>query len=440
MAIQFPPKFLWGSATASYQIEGAAHADGRGLSIWDTFSHTPGKVINGDTGDVACDHYHRYQEDVALMADLGLQAYRFSVAWPRIFPEGTGTINQAGLDFYSRLVDELLEHGITPNLTLYHWDLPQALQDQGGWENRAVIDAFVRYADVVSRHLGDRVPTWTTFNEPWVVAAVGYGFGAHAPGLTNPLAALQVGHHLLIAHGQAVQALRANGVQQVGIVLNLAHVDPASDSPEDAAAAQRWDGFQNRWLLDPLFKGGYPADLFTLLPPPQQEPGDQAIIATPIDYLGVNYYSRSVIEASDEGFFGSRQISVPGSPVTAMDWEIYPHGLFQLLTRLSREYTQLPLYITENGAAFDDQVVDGQVHDEDRRAYLQGHFEAAQQAIAEGVNLRGYFVWSLLDNFEWAYGYSKRFGIIYVDYATQQRIPKDSALWYKQVIQANGLR
>ncbi|MEP7291363.1 MAG: GH1 family beta-glucosidase [Chloroflexota bacterium] len=437
MAVQFPKDFMWGTATASYQIEGAFDEDGRLPSIWDTFSRTPGCVTNGDTGDVACDHYHRYREDAALIADLGVQAYRFSIAWPRVIPQGTGEVNQAGLDFYSRLVDELLERGVTPHLTLYHWDLPQALQDRGGWANRDSVAAFVNFADVVSRKLSDRVPFWTTINEPWCVAFLGNLLGDHAPGLRDLQTAVDVSHHVMLAHGEAVSVLRGNGASQVGIVLNPTHVEPYTDTPADRAAAWRQDGFINRWWLDPLFKGSYPLDMLEWMGEPPIQSGDMDKICTPLDFLGVNYYQRSVTAAGEDSLLKAREVK-PEGEYTAQNWEVYPPGLYYMLKRIWRDYNPPPLYVTENGAAYDDELVDGHVHDERRRAYLQAHFEQALKAREEGVDLRGYFVWSLMDNFEWAYGYDKRFGIVHVDYATQQRTLKDSALWYKGVIRNNG--
>ena len=442
--LTFPEGFLWGAATASYQVEGAADADGRGVSIWDTFSRTPGKVVNGDTGDVACDHYHRYREDVELMARLGLKAYRFSVAWPRILPQGTGAVNQAGLDFYDRLVDALLAKGIEPFATLYHWDLPQKLQDDlGGWASRDIIEPFVHYADVVSKRLGDRVHHWMTHNEPWVVAFLGYGTPVHAPGAASWPDAVKASHHLLVSHGQAVPVLRANGDARtrVGIVLNLSWVDAASSSPEDQAAARRFDGYLNRWFLDPLFKGEYPEDMLALyrdFPPPVQA-GDLATITTPIDFLGVNNYSRAVVGAGDAPVLKIASVR-PEGEYTEMDWEVYPEGLYRLLVRVHQDYAPRALYVTENGAAFADEVSpDGKVHDPRRVAYLQGYIAQAHRAIQEGVPLKGYFVWSLLDNFEWGYGYTKRFGITYVNYETQQRILKDSGEWYAGVTRQNGV-
>ena len=446
---RFPDNFLWGAATAAYQIEGAVHEDGRGPSIWDTFSHTPGKVHNGDTGDVACDHYHRWQEDVALMKRLGLQAYRFSIAWPRILPEGTGAINPRGLDFYDKLVDALLAANITPFVTLYHWDLPQALQDQGGWTNRETANAFAEYAGIVVHRLGDRVKHWITLNEPWVSAFMGHALGEHAPGLQKYPAALQAAHHLLLGHGLAVPRIRdAAPDSQVGITLNLSPAIPLSDSQEDRDAVQRFDGFLNRWFLDPVFGRGYPEYMVSLYSifSPKLNGGDPQTIAAPIDFLGINYYFPIAVRAASIlknplrfETLTPEDATKMGLDLTAMDWPVVPQGLSDLLQRVQRDYNPPAIYITENGAAFDDEVIDGDVHDERRIAYLREHFKAAHQALEAGVPLRGYFVWSLLDNFEWAHGYSKRFGVVYVDYATQQRIPKASAEWYRQVIAANAV-
>ncbi len=440
--LAFPDGFTWGAATASYQVEGAAEADGRGPSIWDTFSRTPGKVVNGDTGDVACDHYHRYREDVALMASLNLKAYRFSTAWPRILPAGDGPVNPAGLDFYSRLVDELLAQDIEPYITLYHWDLPQALQDRGGWGSRTMVEAFTNYADVVTGHLGDRVKNWVTHNEPMVFTFVGYGMGRHAPGLTDFPLAIQTTHHVLLAHGQAVPIIRQNVAgAKVGIVLNMSHVMPDSDSPEDVAAAQRQDGMLNRWFADPVFKGSYPADILEMMGEnaPEIQPGDLEAIRAPLDFLGVNYYARQVVKhGGDPPVF--IETVVRDEEVTAMGWGVYPDGLYELLKRVRDDYAPPALYITENGAVYDDAVgPDGTVDDPQRLSYIRRHLAACHRAIAEDVPLRGYFVWSLLDNFEWAYGYTKRFGITYVDYETLARTLKASGQWYGTVVAANGL-
>jgi beta-glucosidase len=431
----FPADFVWGAATASYQIEGAAHEDGRGESVWDRFSATPGKVRNGDSGEVACDFYHRYPGDVGLMADLGIDAFRFSIAWPRVLPDGRGPINPAGLDFYDRLVDELLARGIEPFATLFHWDTPQALEDAGGWPARETAEAFVEYAEIVAARLGDRVRHWMTHNEPWVHAWIGHSWGEHAPGRTSERDAVAAAHHLLLAHGWAVDAIRrAAPGAQVGITLNLSHTYPASATPEDEAAALEVDGGSNRWFLDPIFRGAYPADLVERneLVAPLVQDGDMAAMAAPIDFLGVNYYFRFVI---GEGAEGPRMVRDPEAPQTDMGWEVYPDGLHAVLTRLAREYEPPAIYVTENGAAFGDvRLHDGQVHDPERTAYLDSHITAVGRAVEAGVPVKGYFVWSLLDNFEWAYGYAKRFGIVYIDYPTLERVPKDSFYWYRDLI------
>ncbi len=438
----FPKGFVWGAATASYQIEGAAREDGRGESIWDRFSHTPGKIFNGDTGDVACDHYHRWREDIGLMRELGLSAYRFSIAWPRVLPDGRGQVNDAGLDFYDRLVDGLLEAGIAPWVTLYHWDLPQPLEDGGGWPNRETADAFVTFADVVSRRLGDRVNRWITLNEPWVSSFLGYQTGVHAPGRKDLTDAVAASHTLLLAHGRAVPAIRANNEDaSVGITLNLSPTYPASPDPADAAAARRYDGYLNRWFLDPIFGRGYPADMLGTYGSraPRLEPGDLDTIAVPIDFLGVNYYFPTYLAASDEEPLGFVQAPQEGER-TAMGWPVAAESLEGLLIRLDREYTALPIFITENGAAYEDPAPsEGRVPDPARTRYLADHLAAARHAIAAGVSLRGYFVWSLLDNFEWAFGYDRRFGITHVDFTTQQRTIKDSGRWYARTVRQNDL-
>jgi len=430
----FPKNFIWGAATAAYQIEGAWQQDGRGESIWDRFSHTAGRVLNDDTGDVACDHYQRYREDVALMKQLNLQAYRFSIAWPRILPAGTGEVNLKGLDFYDRLVDSLLEAGITPYATLYHWDLPQALQDKGGWGNRDIVNQFADYTSIVVKHLGDRVQNWMTLNEPWVAAFLGHRSGEHAPGLRDEKLALQVSHHLLTAHGAAVDVVRAQAPgAKVGIVLSLSNIESANGTPEEMAEAEvAWQA-DAAWFLDPLFKGRYPATTWAKYGAlaPETQPGDLELISRPTDFVGINYYFRVLIGANGR---------VPGSEYTDMGWEVHAPGFERVLLRLNKDYELPPILITENGAAFQDEVgIDGRIHDARRINYLQTHLNAVARAIAQGVNIQGYFVWSLLDNFEWAYGYSKRFGIIHVDYASQRRTPKDSALWYAQSVTQNAL-
>ncbi|WP_433388007.1 GH1 family beta-glucosidase [Micromonospora sp. KLBMP9576] len=456
--LRFPENFVWGAATAAYQIEGAATDDGRGQSIWDTFSRTPGKVHHGHTGDVACDHYHRYADDVTLMAELGLAAYRFSVAWPRIQPDGTGPVNPRGLDFYDRLTDALLARGIDPIVTLYHWDLPQTLQDRGGWTNRETAEHFATYATAVHGRLGDRIRTWTTLNEPWCSAYLGYGNGVHAPGEQDPGAAFAAVHHLLLGHGLAARALRAGGAQTVGITLNPADVRPAdADSAADVAAAHLVDGLQNRIFLDPLLRAAYPDDVrehvARIVEPTFLRDGDEKLIAAPIDLLGINYYQPTYVagradgagSAAYPGTAGAVEFLPPVGPLTDMGWMIEAAGLTRLLERIATDYPGVPMMITENGAAFPDKAgADapngaGQVLDDDRIAYLDGHLRAAHEAISRGVDLRGYLVWSLLDNFEWAEGYRRRFGIIHVDYLTQRRTPKSSARWYQEVISRNGL-
>lgn len=439
--MRFPDDFLWGAATSSYQVEGAALEDGRGECIWTRFSHAPGNTYNGDTGDVACDHYHRYRQDVALMAELGLQAYRFSISWPRVIPQGTGATNPAGLDFYDRLVDELLAHHIEPFATLYHWDLPQALQDRGGWENPDSIGWFCDYAALMTQRLGDRVRHWITQNEPWVVAFLGHYFGRHAPGKRDLAAACRVAHNVLLSHGAAAPLIRQHVPQaRVGITLDLIDIQPASSSPEDVAAAQREDGFRNRWFLDPVFRGRYPDDIVgrlgTALEGIDLTSVSQA--AVPLDFLGINYYSRNVVAASPYGLLNTQPVPMNGRPHTSMGWEVYPEGLYHVLVRVTHEYGPPALYVTENGAAFDDPPpVDGVVEDPQRQAYLEAHCQACEQAIAQGVPLKGYFAWSLMDNFEWAEGYRMRFGLVYVDFATLERIPKRSALYYRDLIAAH---
>ncbi|MGD0054776.1 MAG: GH1 family beta-glucosidase [Acidimicrobiales bacterium] len=459
----FPPGFLWGTATASYQIEGAVHEDERGASIWDTFAHRPGAVWNGDVGDIACDHYHRVGEDLELMRQLGVGSYRFSVAWTRIQPDGKGPANQAGLDFYRRLVDGLVERGIEPTLTLYHWDLPQALEDQGGWVVRDTAERFAEYVDIVAHALGDGVTRWITLNEPWCSAWLGYGSGRHAPGIHDLARAAAANHHLLLAHGLAVPILRAAAPEtEVGITLNLGVLRPGTDHEEDVAAAQRADGNLNRLFLEPVFHGRYPEDMldhYAGLSPGFSvvRDGDLAAIATPLDFLGVNYYFPGTVmdaarasEARAAGYFvplseqfpDLRVISLetPGSETTSMGWEVDASGLAELLIRIKEEYTSLPIYVTENGAAFDDYVdPNGHVLDHERIDYLRDHITAVRDAMDAGVNVQGYFVWSLLDNFEWSFGYSRRFGIVWIDFPTGNRLPKASFYWYAKVIAENGL-
>jgi beta-glucosidase len=434
----------FGAATAAFQVEGATHEDGRGESIWDRFCHTPGAVANGDTGDVACDHYRRWRADLDLMAALGLETYRFSIAWPRVQPDGRGAANQRGLGFYRRLAEGLRERGIEPIATLYHWDLPQALQDEGGWASRDTALRFADYARVVGDALGDVVTQWITHNEPWVVAFLGHAHGTKAPGIRDWPTALRVSHHLLLSHGLAVPALRAAapaGVRpEVGIALNLAPVHAAGPGADHAEAAARMDGHLNRWFLDPLLRGRYPDDMLALYerrygPLREARDGDLEAIGAPMDFLGVNYYSPQRVFAAPRGGPLELDHAPAAPPITAMGWEVDPGGLHDLLLRLRRDYGPLPVYITENGASFDDPpATDGLVEDPQRTAYLRGHLEALARAVADGVDVRRYCVWSLLDNFEWEHGYDKRFGIVHVEYETQRRVPKRSGLWYRDFI------
>ena len=435
-ALSFPPGFAWGAATAAYQTEGAATEDGRGESIWDRFTSLPGRVANGDTGRVACDSYHRYPEDVRLMRELGLNAYRFSIAWPRIIPEGRGAVNEAGLDFYDRLVDELLANGIEPFPTLYHWDLPQALEERGGWPVRDTVEAFAEYVEVVVARLGDRVSRWITQNEPWVIAWLGYGRGEHAPGRRSDRDALAAAHHVLLSHGRALEVIRRERPgADVGITIDVIPIHPLTTAEADLVATGEEDGFRNRWILDPVLRGRYPEDMsrrFARILPPVQD-GDLEAISAPIDFLGVNYYRRHVVKAGSNGS-GPIVVDVPDGEHTAVGWEVYPDGLHELLVRLHSEYDAPPLYVTENGAAFGDTRRNGTVDDPERTSYLDRHLGAVARAIADGVAVDGYFVWSLLDNFEWARGYAPRFGLVYVDYGTLERIPKQSYHWYRDFI------
>ncbi len=465
----FPSDFLWGAATAAYQVEGAVTDDGRTPSIWDTFSRVPGAVVNGDTGDVACDHYRRMPSDVALMRSLDLSAYRFSVAWPRVRPDG-GPLNPAGVDFYQRLVDELLDHGITPWLTLYHWDLPQALEDRGGWTERDTAYRFAEYALDLHDALGDRVPYWTTLNEPWCSAFLGYTGGQHAPGRQEGVAGLVAAHHLMLGHGLVVDELRRRRTPaQVGITLNLTVADPFDpDDEHDVDAARRVDGLWNRVFLDPILRGVYPDDVVAATEAMSWRGrswqsfvrnGDLPLISTPLDVLGVNYYHGDAVSGrphteltGTRGVHPARPVTTPypggedisfprrGLPVTAMDWEVQPEGLTRLLLRLTEEYDVPPIYITENGAAYDDVVgPDGSVDDPDRVDYIDQHLRAVHDAMVAGADIRGFFQWSLLDNFEWAYGYAKRFGIVHVDYESQVRTPKSSARYYAEVARTGRL-
>jgi beta-glucosidase len=442
MVKQFPEGFLWGTATASYQIEGATKADGRGESIWDRFAATPGKILNGDVGDPACESYYRYQEDIALMKAMNNNAYRFSIAWPRVIPDGDGAVAEAGLDYYDRVVDALLAEDITPLVTLYHWDLPQALQDKGGWASRATIDAYLRYVDVTVSSLGDRVNLWATFNEPWCISLLSHEIGEHAPGLHDRKMALQVSHHLNIAHGKAVPIIRQHSPQsKVGIVLNMSPAYPAMDTPADHQLAALEHAKANLWFIDPIMGKGYPQNAWDSYGSdvPDIQPGDMESMHPALDYLGLNYYSRKVAHDPNGGV-GTQLHERDNANVSARDWEIYPPGLYDLLTWLHKDYPQIPeIYVTENGIACRDVLEDGKVHDPLRRRYLTDHFGAAHDALTEGVPVKGYFVWSLMDNFEWAFGYDSRFGLAYTDFDTQERILKDSGHWYGQVAAANAL-
>ena len=436
--IAFPPGFVFGAATSAYQIEGAHDADGKRPSIWDVFCRQPGAIADASTGDVACDHYHRYREDVQHMAALGLDAYRFSISWPRVLGDG-GRVNPRGLDFYDRLVDALLEKQIRPFATLYHWDLPQSLQEIGGWASRETVERFAELAHVVGARLGDRVHDWITVNEPEVIAFVGHAYGQHAPGLRDPKLALRVAHHLLLAHRAASKALRtADRAARVGVALNLNPVHPATEAPEDVAAARRLDGYFNRWYLDPLYGRGYPADMIEWY----GELIDGEAVAEmrsfdgDLDFLGINYYSRRVVRASAGDLLSLQDVRVESADHTTTGWEVYPEGLFEILRRVTDEYRPRALYVTENGASFDDRPVNGGVPDPARTRYLATHFEEAARSIAAGIPLRGYFVWSLMDNFEWHNGYTKRFGVVYVDFATQRRTDKESARWFQRFLAA----
>ena len=442
-SFRFPEGFLWGAATSAYQIEGSPLADGAGPSIWQRFTHSPGLTVGGDTGDVACDHYRRWESDVQLMAELGLTAYRFSISWSRILPRGTGRVNQRGLDFYSRLVDALLSNGIQPSVTLFHWDLPAALDDRGGWLNPDIAQWFAEYADICFRALDDRVPMWATLNEPWVVTDGGYLHGALAPGHRNLFEAPLASHHLLRAHAAAVEAYRATGRHRIGIVVNLEPKYPASESPEDAAATARADAYMNRQYLDPIFLGRYPGEMREIFGEawPDFPDADLEKIRTKIDWLGINYYTRSV-SRDDPRTLPVRASAVrqPHHTHTETGWEVYAPALTHVLRWVTERYGRPPIYITENGAAFyDPPKAEADPHpDPLRLAYYRDHLRAAHHAIRAGVDLRGYFAWSLLDNFEWSLGYAKRFGIVHVDYETQRRTPKASARFYSRVIRTHG--
>jgi beta-glucosidase len=444
MSRLFPSDFLWGTATAAYQIEGSPLADGAGPSIWHRFSHTPGRTVNGETGDVACDHYRRYKEDVALMRELGLRAYRFSVSWSRILPDGTGGVNERGLDFYRRLVDELLANGIQPIITLFHWDLPAALDDRGGWLNRDISWWFTDYAQVMFRALDDRVKMWCTLNEPWVVSDGGYLHGALAPGHRNLYEAPIASHNLLRAHATAVEAYRSSGKNRIGIVVNLEPKYAVSESEEDQLAVLRADAYMNRQYLDPLFFGSYPPEMAEMFGEawPKFPEDDFELLQQPLDYVGINYYTRGLTKNDPSNVVEkATRVRNARAAYTETSWEVFPQGLTDILVWFTERYGRMPLYITENGAAFYDPPVasDGRVEDPLRVAYLRRHLHAVLDAIDRGADVRGYCVWSLLDNYEWALGYSKRFGIVHVDYETQKRTPKNSARFYADVIKANGV-
>jgi beta-glucosidase len=441
---RFPKSFLWGASTSAHQIEGSPLADGAGPSIWQRFAHSPGRTANGDTGDVACDHYNRFRDDVTLMSELGLQAYRFSISWSRIFPQGTGAVNARGLDFYEQLVDALLAANITPNVTLFHWDLPAALDDRGGWLNRDAADWFGEYATAVYRRLGDRVPMWATLNEPWVVTDGGYLHGALAPGHRSMFEAPIASHNLLRAHGRGVQAFRAEArTGQIGFVVNLEPKDPATRSSDDARAAQRGDAYMNRQYLDPVFKGAYPDEMQEIFGDawPEFPADDFTLIGQPIDFLGINYYTRGVVRHDPTAPpVCLAYVRQPEHAYSETGWEVHPPSLTRTLLWVTERYGRMPLYITENGAAFYDapHAIDGRVEDPLRVWYYREHLKAARDAIAKGVDLRGYFAWSLLDNYEWSLGYSKRFGLVHVNYQSQARTPKASAHYYRDVIRSNG--
>ena len=429
--------FTWGVSTSSYQIEGAANEDGRGQSIWDTFCKVPGKVVNFDNGDMACDHYHRYKEDLDLMKWMGVKAYRFSVAWPRVIPDGVGRVNEMGLDFYDRLIDSLLEREIAPWLTMYHWDLPEALQLRGGWNNREIVEWFGEYSEVLTSRFGDRVKNWMTLNEPFCSAWLGHLYGDMAPGIKDLQTALNVSHNLLMSHGLACQVIRSNVSEaNVGIVINVTPAVPATDSQEDGNAAQLADGFDNRWFLDPVFGRTYPADVIDALgASPEIHSGDMKLIAQDLDFLGVNFYSRQTVAADQNSKpLPIRSVNRENVKRTAMNWEVHPQAFEEILLRISKEYSPKAIYITENGSAWNDEVINGEIIDDERIDYLVRHLDAMRSARDRGAPILGYFAWSFLDNFEWAYGYEKRFGLIYVDYKTQKRTPKKSAFFYRQLL------
>jgi beta-glucosidase len=436
--VTFRPDFVWGVATSAYQVEGAWNEDGKGESIWDRFSHTPGKIKNDETGDVACDHYHRYAEDIALLKELGVKAYRFSISWSRVLPKGRGDANKAGLDFYKRLVDELLRSGIKPWVCLYHYDLPQALQDEGGWANPDIVKYFSDYAELMASELGDKVKHWLIINEPRCVAWLGHLTGYHAPGVKDLKLSLRVSHHLQLAQGRTIQTLRDfNRDFQIGAILDINAVQPISDDKNDQEAANNLDEFWNRWYIDPLFKGEYPPLAEKIGLKPSRE--DMRLIKQPIDFLGVNYYTRLLAAHDPQDPLTQARVIKKNTPRTEKGWEIYPNGLYEVLNRFRTSYGNPLLYVTENGAAFEDNVIkDGRVQDDDRIDFLRSHIAAANRSIKEGTRLKGYFVWTAIDNFEWAEGYSERFGLVRTDYQSLKRTPKKSFYWYKELIGNNG--
>ncbi len=444
-SLVFPENFIWGTATSAYQIEGGYNEDGKGESNWDRYTHTPGTILGNDTGDVACDHYHLYQEDVNIMKEIGIKSYRFSISWSRIFPDGKGEPNKKGMDFYRNLVNLLNENEITPAVTLYHWDLPQKLQDIGGWTNREVVDLFVQYARYVFKELGEKVPVWITFNEPWVSSFIGYWYGGHPPAISDLSLALQAAHNLMLAHGRTVRAYREMGMKgKIGISLNLNPVYPASENENDLFAANRYSEFYNKWFLEPILKGKYPEQLLELFSNyatlPNHDNVDMDVIHTPIDFLGVNNYSFTSVVYDANKLPLQVTFAETGKAKTDTGWEIYPEGIYDLLLYLHQEYNGIKIMITENGAAFKDVIDnDGKVNDDERISYLNDHIAEIYRAMKAGVNLAGYYLWSFMDNFEWRLGYSKRFGLVYIDYETQKRIIKKSGFWYKKVIERNGI-
>lgn len=438
LAHRLPPTFVWGAATSAFQIEGARDAEGKSSSIWDTFCRVPGAISTGETGDPACDHYRRWREDVDLMSTIGLDAYRFSVSWPRVIPDGVGTVNERGIAFYDRLTDALLARGIRPFVTLYHWDLPQALQDRGGWTSRETVDAFASYADVVARRLGDRVRDWITINEPQIIAFLGHHQGIHAPGVRDLSTALLVSHHMLLAHRAAAAAVRAPWADaRIGIALNLSPCEAASGSAADVAAATRMDGYLARWFLDPLYARGYPVDMAAVYAPYFDRASEMTSYDGALDFLGVNYYSRHLVRVGAAPPLHADRVRPEPAERTAMGWEVHERSLTDLLIRLARDYSPGSIHVTENGAAYDDVAVRGVVNDTERVSFLRRHITACAAAVEAGVPLDGYFVWSLLDNFEWTLGTSKRFGLVYVDFETQARALKISGRWYRALIEAH---